>query len=224
MDVIGVDRRPMVLLLVNTMQDDTGLKAIFKLPSLYSFGQKLIGATAAREWFIRECLRVRPNDKLVDIGCGPGDILLALPEVEYVGLDISEAYIRKAEGRFGLRGLFLVGTVDTCRGDQRLCNADLVFCVGVLHHLHDDEARRLLSFARENLKPGGRFVGLEPTFLAWQKPLSRWIMSKDRGQNIRQEEAWKALLAEEFPDFTTRVLTGLIRIPYTHIVLEGHKK
>jgi SAM-dependent methyltransferase len=205
------------------MQDDKGLKAVLTAPSLYSLFQRAIGATYAREWFIRECLRPRPRHRIIDVGCGPGETMELLPDPEYIGIDISEAYILEAKRRYGHRALFLHGTTQTCFGDERLRDADLVMCLGVLHHLEDDEVRQLFAFAHHHLKPGGRFVGLEPCYLAHQSRASAWIMSRDRGRNVRSEEAWKSLLVSEFGGSTTSVLTGLIRLPYTHIVLEGTK-
>lgn len=205
------------------MQDEKGLKAVLKLPNVYSLFQRLVGVDHARRWITQEYFRARPGDKIVDIGCGPGDLLEFLPQPRYVGIDISEAYVQEGQRRYGNAAVFLAGTTDDYRNDERVRDADLVICFGVLHHLNDDESRRLLAFARENLKPGGRFVGLEPCRLAHQAKLSSWIMSRDRGQNVRFEHRWKSLLEAEFPSSSTTVLTGLMRIPYTHIVMEGLK-
>lgn len=205
------------------MQDDKGLKAVLKIPSIYSFFQRLVGINHARQWITQEYFRAHPGDKIVDVGCGPGDLLEFLLQPHYVGIDISKAYVQEGQRRYGKTAVFLHGTTDDYRTDERVRDADLVICFGVLHHLNDDEARRLLAFARENLKPGGRFVGLEPCLLAHQSKLSAWIMSRDRGQNVRLERGWKSLLEAEFPASSTAVLTGLMRIPYTHIILEGLK-
>lgn len=203
------------------MQDDKGLKGILKIPSIYTLYQRAVGADYARRWLIKEHVRPRAGDKIVDIGCGPGDMLEFLPKPQYIGIDISEAYVREGQRRYGNSALFLQGTTEDYRSDTRLRDADIVMCLGVLHHLNDEEARQLLAFARENLKPTGRFVGAEPSYLVHQSRASAWIMSRDRGQNVRPESEWKSLLKAEFPAYSTSVLTGLIRIPYTHILLEG---
>ena len=205
------------------MQDDKGLKAFFQIPSLYSVFQSALGAKYARTWFIQECLRPRRHDKIIDIGCGPGDILDHLPSPQYIGIDISEAYIAEARRRYGARGLFLQGTTHTWQGDERLRDADLVMSTAMLHHLDDAEASHLLEFARENLTIGGRFVAIEACRLRHQNRVAQWILSKDRGRNIRQETEWRSLLQAHFAESSTHVVTGLIRIPYTHIILEGHK-
>lgn len=203
------------------MQDDQGLKAALKIPGIYSLFQRLVGVDHARRWVTEQYFRTRPGDKIVDIGCGPGDLLEFLPQPRYVGIDISEEYVREGQRRYGNAAVFLAGTTDDYHNDERVQDADLVICFGVMHHLNDDEAGRLLEFARRNLKPGGRFVGLEPCFLAHQAKLSAWLMARDRGQNVRHEHLWKSLLKSEFPDSSTSVLTGLMRVPYTHIILEG---
>ena len=205
------------------MQDDRGWKAIFGLPKVYRAFQDLAGADYAKSWFIRECIRPKPMNKLVDIGCGPGDILEQLREVDYIGIDISGRYIAEARKRYGRRALFLQGTTEDYRWDERVRNADLATCIGLLHHLEDKEARQVISFARENLKPGGRFVSIEPCFLVRQTAISTWMMAQDRGQNIRFEGEWKALLRSEFANSSTAVVTGLLRLPYIHVILEGTK-
>lgn len=205
------------------MQDDKGLKRIFSLPNIYSLFQDAIGASYSKDWFMSECLKPRPGDKIVDIGCGPADIVSKFPPVEYVGIDVSGPYIEEARRRHGSKALFLHGTTELYRSDKRLRDTDLVLCTGLLHHLEDHEARDVLSFAREILKPGGRFVCIEPCFLSHQSAISRWVMSKDRGQNVRTEREWKNLLLAEFPHGSSQIVTGLIRIPYIHVILEGTK-
>jgi SAM-dependent methyltransferase len=204
------------------MQDDTRLKSVLRSASIYSAFQNLIGARKAWNWFIGEHVRPQAGQKIIDIGCGPGDILESLPDVRYVGLDISEPYISLARKRYGNRGTFLLGDAGACIGNPALAGADIVMCYDVLHHLDDPEVNQVFTLARRHLVPGGRFAGVEPCRLRHQTPVSRWIMSKDRGQNIRLEDEWKGLLAAEFPGgVRTQVLTGLTRIPYIHIALEG---
>jgi hypothetical protein len=80
-----------------------------------------------------------------------------------------------------------------------------------------------LKLARQALAPEGRVVCLEPSFLIHQARVSRWLLKRDRGRNVRSEPEWKALFAQAFDDFETFVLTGLLRIPYTHIIVEARR-
>ena len=75
------------------------------------------------------------------------------------------------------------------------------------------------QLAREALAPDGRLVCMEGCFLLSQSPLARWVLKQDRGQNVRTEPEWKALVAQVFSRSETYILTGLLRIPYTLIVI-----
>ena len=206
------------------MQSDSGARRILKVPFVYSTFQTLVGAKRCRRWFLETGVRPRPGMRLVDIGCGPGDILDDLPSLEYVGVDISAPYIEDARAHYGDRGHFIVGTAASLTTEPKAQSADTVMCLGVLHHLSDDDAREVLDVAERILRVGGRFVALEPCYLLHQTGLSRWFLSRDRGQAVRTEEAWKALArSSKLRQVETHVTTGLLRLPYTHVLLECTK-
>ena len=204
------------------MQDDKGCKRILTIPSIYDFFQYLVGVNDAGHWMANNLWRLNGGEKVVDIGCGSGTTRDFLPpEVHYVGFDISEAYIEAARKNYGNKGVFFVGTTHDFLSQKNspLHMADIVMCNGLLHHLNDREVLEVLELASEILKPQGRLVAIEPSFLLNQGRISQWIMSRDRGRNVRQEEEWKILVSKFFPTFTSHILTGLLRIPYVHIAL-----
>jgi len=194
---------------------------------LYEQYQNLIGARHERRWLAEKYWRLNGGEKVVDIGCGPGVALDYLPrDVLYVGFDISEDYIRTAQKKFGKRATFIVSTAREFlyKPDSRLNSSDLVLCNGVLHHLEDREAIEVLQLSKEIMSPLGRLVCIEPAFLVHQEHISRWIMSRDRGSHIRTEQEWQELVSSVFHTFTTSIATGLIRIPYSHIIIECQKE
>lgn len=205
------------------MQDDTGLKRLLGFSWAYERLQDVAGAAHMRRWLAREYWRVRPGMRVIDIGCGPGSILDSLArDIHYVGIDLSESYIRAARCNYGDRGEFIAGDAAQLQAsaDPRLRDADLVMCTGLLHHLEDAQVDSLLRFARDALAPSGRLVCLEPTFLVHQSRFSRWLMAQDRGGNVRSEFAWRELVRSVFPRCDTFIATHLYRIPYIHIVIE----
>lgn len=207
-------------------QDDSGLRRILSIWNLYEFFQGLLGGRNARKWVVKNVWKIRGREKIVDIGCGPATILKYLPhDVEYLGFDISENYIRAARKRFSGRGTFLLGSAHDFLNhlDDRFTGADLVLCNGLLHHLSDEEASEVLELSKRIMKSNGRLVCIEATFLARQTRLSKWIVSTDRGRFVRSEEQWKDLISRAFDIHSTSILTGLIRIPYTHILIECMK-
>jgi SAM-dependent methyltransferase len=208
------------------MQDDSGLKKILTLAWAYKLFQVAVGSRRGKKWLSENFWKLHPGQKVVDIGCGPGNIVQHLPPgVRYVGFDISEEYIAHARAQFAgdPDKVFIVGVAEHFIADLpvEMRDADLVMMNGLMHHLEDHEALAALRLARASMGPQGRMVCLEPSFLLRQSPVSRWLLSRDRGRNVRSEQQWKALVRQVFPDFETHILTGLIRIPYTHIVIEA---
>ena len=207
------------------MQNDQGIKRIFTFSWAYNLFQDLVGATHSRQWVAEHFWRALPGQKVVDLGCGPATTVHFLPEgVKYVGFDVSDKYIASAKERYASDPdkTFLVGVAEDFvdHPPPQMQDADLVIINGLLHHLNDDEALTALKLARKSLGPNGRLVCLEASFLISQSFLARWILKQDRGQNVRTEPEWKALVSKVFDKFDTYILTGLLRIPYTLIVIE----
>jgi SAM-dependent methyltransferase len=205
------------------MQCDSGLLGWLKLPFLYNAFQAAVGATALRRRLIENHVRAKPGSKVIDIGCGSAPILQWLPEVEYIGLDINPDYIAFARRTYGTKGTFVVGDPQSVCGDSRFKGADLVLAIGVLHHLDDEDAAHCIRFAYDALNRTGRFVCHEPCWIPNQGAISKYIMSSDRGRNIRTEQQYRQLAAKVFRNVDAWVNTKPMRIPYVTVVLECEK-
>ena len=199
-------------------QITTGLRAVLSSPIVYSSFQALMGAHRFRTNFTREFVRPSPGMRLLDIGCGPADILAYLPGVEYWGFDISPAYIAKAKDAFGDRGSFHCKHLE--QADlQGLPRFDVVLAIGLLHHLDDPVAHEVLGLARAALKPGGRLLTVDPCLDPSQNPVARFLVRNDRGQNVRTREGYESLAAAVFGRVDAKV-RHQAWIPYTHCIME----
>jgi SAM-dependent methyltransferase len=137
-----------------------------------------------------------------------------------VGVDLNPDYIARAHARFGNgRRDFRVG--DAAGLDSDLRGFDIVMVFGLLHHLDDAAARDLIRRAAGALVPGGRIVTFDGVFTADQSAASRAVIARDRGQNVRTREEYVALAAEWFTEVIATTRSDLLRIPYTHCILEG---
>jgi SAM-dependent methyltransferase len=168
-----------------------------------------------------EILKIRPGQRVLDIGCGPADILSRLPaDIDYVGFDLEQRYIEAARQRYGGRASFFVRAV---RPDavHDLGTFDVVIALGVLHHLDDSEADTVFASAAKVLRRGGRLVTLDGAWVKGQNPVARLMLRLDRGRHIRTPEAYLAIARRYFPDSTASVFHDLIAIPYTHCIIEA---
>jgi len=186
----------------------------------YNFLQRLLGAERARAILVSEYFPIKPKMRMLDIGCGTAEILHHLPaDVDYVGFDASEAYICHAVRHFGDRGRFSAELVESATLDG-LGRFDLVLAFGLLHHLGDEEVHSLFSLVANALDVGGKLVTIDPAYVDGQNPFARWLIGRDRGQNVRSPEGYAALAYEHFDDVRCNVHHDLLYIPYTHTVLE----
>jgi SAM-dependent methyltransferase len=202
---------------VSSGETNTGLRAILARPAVYALWARLVGGERARTALVHDYIRPHPGARILDLGCGPADLLPFLGDVSYVGIDHSAEYIESARARHGARADLRVGDVGAL--DDDLHDFDIVTVIGVLHHIDDASARRLFASAAAALKPGGRCVALDGTFVRGQSRASRAIIRADRGQHVRTPPAYAALADEAFTSICTVARHDLLRMPYTHCIL-----
>jgi SAM-dependent methyltransferase len=200
-------------------QTTTGVRAVLSRPFVYNTLQRLMGAQRLRQANVKNHVRPFPGIRILDLGCGTAEYLGALPEdVRYVGFDMSADYIESARRNFGSRGEFHCGLLERAKVDV-MEKFDLVMGTGVLHHLDDAAAKQFMSIAAAALKPGGRIYTVDPCFAPGQSPIARFLISSDRGRNVRDSEGYRAL-ASGLGATVTGELVHTAWVPYTRWHME----
>jgi len=194
------------------------LTSVLSLPACYRLFVRLVGADLQRR-YVEEYIKPRVGDKVLDIGCGPGDMLASLPGVEYTGIDISAKYIDAARKRFRDQGRFLCSDVGVATVEREKGAFSLVLATGVLHHLDDERAARLFELARVALRQDGRLITYDGCYVPEQSKLARWVLSKDRGKFVRTRDEYVRLASGCFSKVESHVRHDLLRIPYTHLIM-----
>lgn len=194
-------------------------RSILAMPWAYRFFFYLIGGAQRSAILVQEYVRPRAGCRILEIGCGPGTIVPYLPKSEYVGFDASPKYIASAQARFGDRATFVCQRVSQYSLKEH-SYFDIALALGIVHHLDDGEALRLFQIAYAALKPGGKLITLDGCFVEEQSAMARYVVSKDRGQYVRTKEGYLQIASQVFSNITASVRHDLLRIPYTHLILE----
>jgi ubiquinone/menaquinone biosynthesis C-methylase UbiE len=109
---------------------------------------------------------ITPQDRVLDLGCGIGNILIALAErIDFIqpatGVDISPDLIRIGEreiARAGLRHRIALRVAPATRLPFEDAAFDVVLTSHVLKHLDDDTLLASFREVARVLRPGGRFL------------------------------------------------------------------
>lgn len=204
-------------------QVTTGIRSVLSLPSVYDMFQEMLGASHSRETICREHIRASAGDLVVDVGCGTASILDHLPRgIAYIGFDLSERYIEAARQAYGDRGVSHCRDI-TSIGPDEVPRCTVAIAIGILHHLDDAGATNLIKALNDRLVPGGRLITVDPAYWPGLSGAARFLISRDRGQNVRNGEDYRALAARIFRNVTLRRRDDLLNIPYSHAVLECTK-
>lgn len=190
----------------------------------YSTFRSLIAQRGGAARFVQRFVRAGAEDRILDIGCGPADLLAYFPEsVHYEGFDANPGYIDHARRAYRDRDASFQCQLVSQANLTAPGSWDLVLAIGLVHHLDDAEAVQLFRLGHDALRPGGRMVTLDGVYVPEQSRLARWIISCDRGRFVRSREEYEALGRIAFDTLETTVEHRLLRMPYTHLIMELRK-
>jgi ubiquinone/menaquinone biosynthesis C-methylase UbiE len=137
---------------------------------------------------------------LLDVGCGEGFVAAflkqRLPEVEIMGVDISESALTYARTHFGRYATFYQGNIYRLPFPDRAF--DTVVCSEVLEHL-EDPGRAIAELKRVACYYVVLTVPLEPYF-RWLNRIGQWLhVSSDPGHvQFWTHAQFKRLIRQHF--------------------------
>jgi SAM-dependent methyltransferase len=191
-------------------QSTRGIHSILSSPRIYWLFQVAVGQPDRQAKFVSH-LRPEAGMRVLDVGCGPGEMLRLMPETDYLGYDLSPGYIDAARRQFGDQGEFRCGDVTAAELNGR--RFDAVIAHGLIHHLDDDGAQRLIDVAATVLEPVGRLLTADPAYVAGASRATRWFIGLDRGGNVRTPEGYVELARRRFDSVDVTVDNDRLRPP-----------
>lgn len=194
------------------------IRSVLNFPPAYKLLQNLIRTKKQTKTYIDHYVRARAGDVILDIGCGPADILEFLPEVKYYGFDLNPKYIADAKKRYGGRGIFFCQELSE-RSAPAEISFDIVLANKVLHHLNDGEAIELFKLSAKRLKPGGRLITCDGCHAENEGLISRIVSNLDRGKYVRDKAGYLNLARQVFNNVTPETRNDLTIIPVNGIIM-----
>ena len=145
------------------------------------------------------CRKLRA-DRLLDIGCGDGEITLQLRDLsgasQVFGVDISAAAVEAANQRQVKATQLNIDETDLPFGDSSF---DLVYCGEVLEHLLDPD--HLLHEILRVLHPAGHCIITTPNLAAWTERVVLLLGRQpySTGVSFKYPHAGKLLIPADAP-------------------------
>ena len=202
------------------MEVNTGIRKILNFSFVYDVFGKVIGKPGSMESFIKEYILYKPCSRILDCGCGTATALKYIPNnIDYTGVDLSAKYIESAKEEFQNRGKFYCLDINELQS-LNLEPFDTIILMGLLHHLSDDEVSNLLAGLKKMLSPNGRIITYDGCYLENQNPISRFLLKRDRGQNIRYPHEYRALAEKTFDNIILNIRNDYLRVPFDQIIME----
>jgi SAM-dependent methyltransferase len=201
---------------------------LLEFSCFYNAVQWVVGLERMRRFIVSHLIEpelsaVASKARILDYGCGTGVMgaYFCCELYEYAGAEVNNDYLKQARQKQGKFYKIDINdnSIINCPGEW-----DMVFLIGVIHHLSDLEYANALRVCKSLLKPSGKICALEPYYYQGQSWWKRQIMSMDRGKYIREIAGYTQPITKVgFQKIQTRPIHGLLRLPYEHlwIVAEG---
>jgi SAM-dependent methyltransferase len=148
-------------------------------------------------------LRTGRKPKVLDLGCGTGELASVFLKAgySYTGIDIAPERIAYARKTYR-KGRFHVMDAGALRYPDGYF--DQILVTGVLHHLSDEEVRRIVSEIRRVLRPEGRALVMEDIALRGSMNLlGALVHLADAGAYIRRPDEYTPLFDPDLDLRTT---------------------
>ncbi len=189
------------------------INSIWEVPMFYKLLQATlaVGGHAVIKKYLQEKIS-KIDEKILDQGCGTGEYSLLFGN-RYTGLDVSSDYIVDAQKKYS--GTFVVGSADKMNFPDN--KFDVVFAVGLHHHLTDEQAKKAIIESLRVVKVGGKVLIVDAMCPKNKLNLFGLFLRKiDRGGFVRDYRKTLTLLPPKLK-YNYKILSSY---PFDYITIE----
>ncbi len=174
---------------------------------MYKLIDAIFGSGRVMEWVriamnnnfrvIKSIIRenLSDNGSILDIGCGTGYFSKLFKNAKYAGIDNSGEYVSFANKKYG--GKFFVMDATKMNFNKKVFN--WVLMVSFLHHIPDNELKKIFNDVNRVLKDDGKLIIIDPVPVEEQSNFIRkFIFKNDRGNYGRGKAKISELLESYF--------------------------
>lgn len=162
---------------------------LFDFPAIYNgVRYLLLGGKSKMFNHLKKAVDLKVNETLLELGCGPGE-LSELFDFGYVGLDISERYVKSASKKYPGKS-FICGDAKSYVGGK----FDKILLASFMHHFSEQDLEQIFKNLKSVAKK--RVIVLDP--VPFNNPISLFLYKMDRGADIRPLEKQKEIISKYF--------------------------
>lgn len=196
------------------MQKNNFFYKLLSNPYLYHFSQKVMSAVSFHEYLVKKYIKKRENLNVLDIGCGPAEILSVFKNINYYGYDTNPNCINYAKKKFLSKNPKLFCKKFDSKEVKKLPKFDVILLLGIIHHLNEEENKKLLILCRKALKKSGFILTEDPILIKKQNFIARFLVKSDRGLYVKEKKDYLKLLSKYYKKIESKIYHQKF-IPYT---------
>lgn len=197
-----------------------GLYKLLSFAPVYNLFRRGVGVGRVRDTLVSEYMVETSGCDVLDVGCGTAEMSQWLSNCDYSGFDPNPSYVASARSAYGESINVWQASIDDPMIEENR-RYQIVLGYGVLHHVDDETAFSFFELAARYLTPDGRVFTIDPCLYDGQPALARRVVSADRGPWVRRPEDYRELANPWFSSVTCNIRENLLRIPYTHLIMEA---
>lgn len=182
-------------------------------PFIFNATRRLIaGDQSETKKFVRDNLIRYRAKTILDVGCGTGDFVEAVPkECKYLGIDFNKQFISYAGKIYGRKNAKFLFQDVTDKNFYQKKSFDAVLLISMLHHLSDKELEEILPIVKRITK---KIVIIADIIPDPSGILRKTMVKIDQGRFVRTKEEKIKIVGKYFNVIRNEIILSRLAIQF----------